>query len=103
MKLRQQPMAIRHELDLNNHGRLVTKKKEVLANSTFYPLLRVLAEVLDSAGRGEGAWISFGCNQAGDAYLLTVHQGRDKMYAGGASLEDLSTDCQNLLEATEMP
>jgi len=101
MKLRQQPIAVRHELDINNAKRLATKKTNTLVQSKLYPLLAVLAEVLDAAGNGEGAWISFGSNQAGDAYLLTVHQGRDKLYAGGASLEDLSTDCQNLLEATE--
>lgn len=100
MKIKTSKVTTRHELDTSNSMRVTTSLAKKLGDTPFHPLLQLIAEALDSAGQDEGTWLSIGCSQDKTAYLLCVHYKGQKMYAGGASLEDMSTDCQNLLETS---
>lgn len=98
MKLKAKAGPVRHELDTMNGARVLTAKAKKFGDTHYTGIIQVLAEVLDAAGEGDGTWVSIGRNQAGDSYLLTVQARGAKLYAGGASLEDLSDDCLNLLD-----
>jgi len=98
MKLRPQNSGSTEQLSVANRAALNAYKKTALKDTHYVGLLAVLAETLDNAAAGKNAWVSIGKNRAGDAFLLTYHEGGDAVYAGGHSLLGLSDECLNLLD-----
>jgi len=62
-----------------------------------YPLLDVLATVLDARAQGEDAYITIGGPRGGGGYLLSVHWPDGDQRASGDSLAGLLEDLRRLL------
>jgi len=60
-------------------------------------LLLVLADVLDSAVKGEDIYLTLGMTRNKDAVLLTITWDRDKLVLSGATLRDLADQAETLL------
>ena len=88
----------------------LTKKIEPSASSTvlarlatadvpmgFEAILRVIAEVLDSACKGEESFVTFGVNRARDSLIATVVFEGSKTYAAGGDIESLGESVAGLL------
>lgn len=63
----------------------------------YYGLVAILADVVDTAARGDECYLTFGLSRNRDQIMLTVHIGRDALYASGASLVEVSKVCIGLL------
>lgn len=60
-------------------------------------LITLLADVVDTAARGSECYATFGLSRNRDQVMLTVHIGRETLYATGASLLEVSKACNDLL------
>lgn len=85
-----------------NLSDLKSKLKEPISGTSYRFLLAAIACALDAEAVGLGDWVSIGRNQAGDAFLLTYHRAGGKLYASGASLAELASECSTFLEPSEM-
>lgn len=63
-----------------------------LISEQLSPLLLLIADLHDSASKGENVWLSIGQGQKDCSILITAHLGALKAYARGDSFEELATD-----------
>lgn len=64
----------------------------------YYGLIAVLADACDLAASGGDVWCTVGLARDKGALLLTVNMGQSKLYASGATLDDLAAAAQELLD-----
>jgi hypothetical protein len=88
---------IRATLKPGNEETLEKGAKEMLAPSPYYPLLKLVAQVLDYKAGGDNVWLTIGADKQNTTLLLVVHDGDVTYSAAGESLTDLSRDCLKLL------
>jgi hypothetical protein len=100
--MRKQATAPPAGLLTQNLSRLKALLKEPIGNTSLRFLFAVIASALDANATGAGDWVSIGKNLNGTSFLLTYHYAGGKAYCSGTSLEELATDCSNLLEPSEM-
>jgi len=74
----------------------IAKTKDGLA--LYSGLLAILADVADTAVRGADCYCTFGLSRDKGALLLTVNVGGSKLYASGATLDEVATAAQELLD-----
>lgn len=84
-------------LKAGNEEELVTWGSTLLAESPYWPLLQALASANDEALRGANVYVTLGTTKAGDALILTLHEGTAKTSVFGDSLAGLAHQAQDLL------
>jgi len=63
----------------------------------YTDLLMVIADVLDTAVKGEDIYMTVGMTRNKDAVLLTITWDREKLVLSGATLRDLAEQANTLL------
>lgn len=80
-----------------NLAELVAYHDVPLANTPYWPLLQVLADVIDNAGAGGQTFAVLGTTRARTAASLAVTLEGEKATHYAANLADLSTACADWL------
>jgi hypothetical protein len=76
---------------------VVTHLEGVMKDAPEYDLLRLIAQVLDEAASVGECYMVLGTNRTGQAYMITISEGGDKMYATGLSWSQLMEASKSLL------
>lgn len=88
---------VSEELSAEN---LETFRKQAKSNSSlsqYHGLVALLADVADTAIGGMDCYATFGLSRDRSTILCTITIGRQKLYAGGKSLSELSQAAESLL------
>jgi len=85
------PLAPRNTAAVDEHAKAGT------VHLKYADLLRVMADVLDNAIKGEDIYMTLGQTRNKDAVLLTVNWDREKLVLSGVSLMDLAEQAHTLL------
>lgn len=65
--------------------------------TVYFPLLLLMADVIDDAVKGSNTYITLGVTRDKSAIILTVNVGGSKVYASGATLAELADRVNDLL------
>lgn len=84
-------------LECQNREHVDAASKTFGKDQTFTPLLQLIADVCDTAGKGSDCYMVIGTNRAKDALLITITQDRAKGYLSALDLAGLSEAAKSVL------
>jgi len=65
--------------------------------TTYFPLLLIMADVVDEAVKGSNTYLTLGVTRDKSAIIMSISVDGKKLYASGASLADLADKVNALL------
>lgn len=88
---------IRAKLETGNEAALTKGSSEILAASSFYPLLALMAQVSDAIAEGEDVYLQLNTTKARNSLVVSLSIDKQKVYVSAATFQELAERCKELL------
>ena len=87
----------REALSRENDTSVVADSSQQLADTRYYPLIQLVAEMFDNIAVGEDMFMIVGATRNRSSFVVTVKHDGDSTSVYGSSLAALALACQDLL------